>query len=82
MGEVLDEPDSTASTLGAQLFERYAAAIEELDENDRLAILGRIEFRYSYEQMALLLDSPSLDAARMAVRRAIVRLGSVMASGG
>ena len=39
-----------------------------------LAIVARIELRYSYEELAVALGKPSPDAARMAVTRAVYRL--------
>jgi len=40
--------------------------------------VGRIELEYSYEQLALILRKPTPGAARMAVRRALIRLGDEM----
>lgn len=76
----LDEnaPDGGASPLDLAIeredLRRYAAAMQRLRESDRLAIVGRIELGYSYDQLALILDKPSPQAARLAVRRALLRL--------
>jgi RNA polymerase sigma-70 factor (ECF subfamily) len=78
----LDEnrPDTSASPLDSAIDEedrrRYAAAVQRLRPSDRLAIIGRIELGYSYEQLALILQRPSPEAARLAVRRALLRLKS------
>ena len=45
---------------------------------DRTAIVASIELGYTYDQIALVLDKPSAEAARLAVRRALVRLGKEM----
>lgn len=58
--------------------ERYEAGLKRLRRADRQAIVASIELGYSYEQIALMLDKPSAEAARVAVRRAIVRLGEEM----
>ena len=59
--------------------ERYEVGLKRLRRADRQAIVASIELGYSYEQIALMLDKPSAEAARVAVRRAIVRLGEEMA---
>lgn len=61
--------------------ERYEAGLKRLRRADRQAILASIELGYSYDQIALVLDKPSPEAARLAVRRALVRLGEEMARG-
>ena len=61
--------------------ERYEAGLKRLRRADRQAILASIELGYSYEQIALLLNKPSAEAARLAVRRALLRLGEEMARG-
>jgi RNA polymerase sigma-70 factor, ECF subfamily len=61
--------------------ERYEAGLKRLRRADRQAILASIELGYSYDQVALVLNKPSADAARLAVRRALLRLGEEMARG-
>jgi RNA polymerase sigma-70 factor (ECF subfamily) len=60
--------------------ERYLKALNGLRTEDRDAIIGRVELGYSYEQLATALGKPSAEAARLAVRRAIVRLANAMES--
>ncbi len=67
--------------IGAEDRERYEAGLKRLRRVDRQAIVASIELGYSYEQIALMLDKPSAEAARLAVRRALVRLGEEMARG-
>ena len=59
---------------------RYEAALKRLRPIDRQAIVASIELGYTYEQVALALDKPSAPAARLAVRRALIRLGREMHS--
>ena len=61
--------------------QRYATALKKLRAADRDAIVGRVELGYSYEQLALALKRPSAEAARLAVRRALLRLGDEMRRG-
>lgn len=58
---------------------RYKAALHRLSEQERLLVVGRIELGYSYAQLALLTGRATPDAARVAVRRTIVKLAEVMA---
>lgn len=67
--------------IGAEDRERYEAGLKRLRRQDRQAILASIELGYSYEQIALVLNKPSAEAARLAVRRALVKLGEEMARG-
>lgn len=65
-------------TIDREDHERYRSALERLRPADREAIVGRIELGYSYEQLALVLKKVTPEAARLAVRRALVRLGDEM----
>lgn len=58
---------------------RYRAALGRLRTADRQAVVASIEYGYTYAQIALVLDNPSADAARVAVRRALLKLGEEMA---
>jgi RNA polymerase sigma factor (sigma-70 family) len=57
---------------------RYRAALRQLSRVDRVAIVARIELGYSYDQLALTLNKPTSEAARLAVRRALVKLSTAM----
>jgi len=54
--------------------ERYREALARLDPGDQELIVGRIELGFSYEQLALATERPSPAAARVAARRALLRL--------
>jgi RNA polymerase sigma factor (sigma-70 family) len=77
-GGGIDCPDPAASPLeeaiGKEALECYEAALLRLRTEDREAIITRLEMRCTFEQLADVLDKPSADAARMAVRRALLRL--------
>jgi RNA polymerase sigma-70 factor, ECF subfamily len=57
---------------------RYDRALNRLRSCDRAAIVARIELGYSYEQLALILAKQTPGAARLAVRRALLRLAEEM----
>jgi RNA polymerase sigma factor (sigma-70 family) len=65
-------------TVNREDHRRYRAALTRLRAADRSAIVARIELGYSYEQLALTLRKTTPEAARLAVRRALLRLGNEM----
>jgi RNA polymerase sigma-70 factor, ECF subfamily len=64
--------------IGQEGLERYEAALKTLRAADREAIIARLELQQSYEEVAIALDKPSADAARMAVMRAVKALIKAM----
>lgn len=64
--------------IGSETLGAYEAALERLTEAQRNAVVGRLECGYSYARLARELDSPSANAARMLVSRALVRLAELM----
>jgi RNA polymerase sigma factor (sigma-70 family) len=64
--------------IGQEALARYQAALSRLNEDEREAIIGRVEMEYSYAELAEALGKPSADAARKAARRAILRLAQEM----
>jgi RNA polymerase sigma-70 factor, ECF subfamily len=81
-GDVPDRrPSPIEEAIGRESLERYEAALLRLKEEDREAILGRLEMGLSYQQMAQVMGKPSPDAARVATSRALLRLAREMADG-
>lgn len=74
--------DDTASPLevaiGSQAVERYESALSRLRDEDRQAVVARVELGLSYAEVAQALGKSSPDAARMAVARALVKLAQEM----
>jgi RNA polymerase sigma-70 factor (ECF subfamily) len=64
--------------IGSEVFTRYEAALDQLDEREREAVIARIELGCSYHEIAVLLDKPTADAARMTVARALARMAALM----
>jgi RNA polymerase sigma-70 factor (ECF subfamily) len=71
--ETLD-PSPLAEALSAEAWERYEVGLERLRPQDREAILLRVEMGLAYEEVARALGKPSIEAARLAVKRALGRL--------
>ena len=57
---------------------RYKQALASLDEGDRILIVARFEMDYTYEQLALIGDRATPEAARKALRRAVLKLADRM----
>jgi RNA polymerase sigma-70 factor (ECF subfamily) len=64
--------------IGVEARARYDAALSALSAGEQQAIIGRIEMGYDYNELAAALGKPSPAAARMAVRRALLRLAEKM----
>jgi RNA polymerase sigma-70 factor (ECF subfamily) len=75
-------PDLGASVVdwvaGRETMERYERALGELGEDQRIAVMLRLEFDFTYAQVAEALGRPTEDAARMYVTRAIAQLAKIM----
>jgi RNA polymerase sigma factor (sigma-70 family) len=85
--EVLDtavasgESSPLEEAIGQETLERFEAALARLRPADREAIIARIELRLPYPEIAACLGKSSVNAAYVAVNRAIVRLAAEMAHG-
>jgi len=83
-GDPIDErhpgrdPSPSALFVETELIDRYEAALERLRPKDREAIILRIELRLPWTDVTDALALPSVPAAQMAVRRALVRLAREM----
>jgi RNA polymerase sigma-70 factor (ECF subfamily) len=64
--------------MGAELMERCQRGLEQLSAEQREGVLLRLEFNYSYEQIADAVGKASPDAARMMVVRALARLAEII----
>jgi RNA polymerase sigma factor (sigma-70 family) len=77
--QAADQGDSPLElAIGRQAVERYERALSRLRPDDREAIIARVEMGATNEEIAVMLDRPSANAARMAVERALVRLAREM----
>jgi RNA polymerase sigma factor (sigma-70 family) len=81
-----DLPDDLAAAdaspldavIGEELRGQYERALASLNDEDREAIVLRVELGSAYADIAARLKKPSADAARMAVTRALARLAREM----
>jgi len=64
--------------IGKQVIEDYEAGLASLPETMQEAIILRLEFGFSHREIAEAVGSPTANAARMLVSRAMVRLAKAM----
>jgi RNA polymerase sigma factor (sigma-70 family) len=67
--------------IGRQAVERYESALATLPDEQRQAIVARIEMGFSFQEIAVMLGKSSPDAARMAVSRALLTLAERLRDG-
>jgi RNA polymerase sigma-70 factor (ECF subfamily) len=58
--------------------EVFDAALDELREEDQELVIARVELGLGYEDIAIALGKPTGNAARVAVRRAVLKLAEIM----
>jgi RNA polymerase sigma-70 factor (ECF subfamily) len=75
-------PSPLEAMVGRDAFARYEAALAQLDEDDRAAVIGRFEMGFSYDALARAMNRPSAEAARKTVERAVRRLVGFMQTHG
>jgi RNA polymerase sigma-70 factor (ECF subfamily) len=71
-------PTPLETCVAADTAERYEKALGHLEEDERAAVILRVEMGYSNAEIAAALESPSVDAARMFTHRAIAKLARTM----
>jgi RNA polymerase sigma-70 factor (ECF subfamily) len=69
------DPSPFEVTLNGEQEER---ALTDLSEEDRLLVVGRLELGYNYAQLAVVSARPTAEAARLATRRAVMKLAQGM----
>ena len=72
------DPSPLQQLVEGEAWERYLRALRRLTPREQRLIVGRAELGYSFKQLALIDDRASADAARKALRRAVVRLCAEM----
>lgn len=71
-------PSVVERAIGKQATVRYERALAELEPRQREAVLLRVEFGYSYAEVAEAIACPTANGARMVVSRALVRMAKEM----
>jgi RNA polymerase sigma-70 factor (ECF subfamily) len=69
-----DHTSPLESAIKAEAYDRYRAALKTLQPKDRELVVARVEVQWSVAEIADRFNIRTVDAARMAVSRAIKRL--------
>jgi RNA polymerase sigma-70 factor (ECF subfamily) len=80
LGEDLPDPEPSPleQAIGRGLLDAYETALATLPEEQQEAVILRVEFGFTHEEIAAATGSPSANAARMRVSRALVRLAEAL----
>lgn len=73
-------PSILDELIGRDRMRRYEAALGRLTEQQREAVILRIEFGMSHREVAEAMGKPNADAARMTVARALAQLARALES--
>jgi RNA polymerase sigma factor (sigma-70 family) len=68
--------------IGREALERYEWALAKLSQEQQEAVVLRLELGFTYEEIADAIGSPTANAARMLVTRALARLAETMRDAG
>ena len=71
-------PSPLEVTIGREKLEAFEMALSRLSPEEQEAVVLRIEMGFTHEQVAQAIGSPSANAARMLVARALVRVAAEM----
>ena len=66
------------NAIGEETVDAYERALEKLSPARREAVILRLEFNLSFQEIAAETGAPSADAARMQVSRALLELAQAM----
>jgi RNA polymerase sigma factor (sigma-70 family) len=73
-----DRPSLLERTIGNEALSAYEQALQRLPEEQQQAVILRIEFGFSHQEIAQALGRPSANAVRMQIARGLVRLAELM----
>lgn len=72
------DPSPLEEAIGNDRLRAYEAALDRLEEAQKEAVVLRVELGLGYKEIADVIGSPTPNAARMVVSRALVRLSELM----
>jgi RNA polymerase sigma-70 factor (ECF subfamily) len=73
-------PSAVEEAMSRQWLAQFEDALALLDEEKRQAVILRVEFGFSHQQVAEALNKPSAEAARSVVARALASLAKTIGS--
>ncbi len=78
ISQLVGKTSVVEEVVGAEVMDAYEAALAKLPEEKRLAIVMRIEFGMSYQEITEELQRDSVNGTRMMIVRALTELAEVM----
>jgi RNA polymerase sigma-70 factor (ECF subfamily) len=78
-GLASEEPSPLEHAIRNDTYDRYRAAIGHLKARDRELVIARIEAQWTAREICEYFGFGTIEAARMAIHRALQRLGRAMA---
>ncbi len=78
ISELAGKSSVVEELVGSEVMDAYEGALTKLGEEKRLAIMMRIEFGMSYQEIADELQRSSANGTRMLIVRALTELAEVM----
>lgn len=75
---VADRTSLLEQMIGREIVDAYENGLAQLPESLQEAVILKLEFGYGYREIADAIGSPSPNAARMLVSRALLRLSRTM----
>ena len=73
-----EELSPLESVLGREAIDKYEAALATLSPKEQEAVVMRVELGFTHQEIAEAIGSPSWNAARMFVSRALLRLAEAV----
>ena len=73
-----EAPTPEEQAIHEQTYARYRAAMDTLKPRERELVIARVEAQWSAPEIAEYFGFNTVDAARMAVNRAVAKLGAAM----
>lgn len=71
-------PSPLENAIGADVVRQYEEAMTQLSDEERQLLHLRIELDLSYEEITAMLGRPNTNATRVAIQRALHKLGQLM----
>ena len=73
-----EEPTPLEAAIGQEKLDCYERGLARLSTQHQEMVILRVEFGFTFAEVAEAVGAPSSNAARMAIARALVRLAEVM----
>ncbi len=72
------QPSMLEQAIGTELLDKYEHALADMPSESREAVILRVEFGFSYPEIAESMNLSSANAARMKVSRSVTKLAELM----